>query len=112
MKNQLKNTYHEILTELDSPEIQKEFNSQSFQIDFINTEITSKSEVVRVLNENSNRLQHLIDVEPRLIRWWFDDLRTATKVLSTIIKEHNVLNLSFRLICQEKNLLFIQNGDL
>lgn len=79
-----------------------------FQIDFINTELTRRTELVNLLNNNSTRLQHLIDENPRLMRFWFEDLSTAIKIMTDLLNEEN---LSFRLICVELNALFIQIGD-
>lgn len=97
----------EVLEEIKSS-LGNDLNSKSFQIDLVNTEVTPRTQIVRFLNENSSRLQHLLDEEPRLIRWWFDNFDTALTVMTKLSGE---IDLSHRLICIEKNLLFIQVGD-
>lgn len=86
-----------------------DFENVSFQIDLINSEVTPQTDIVNFLNNNSSRLQHLLDEEPRLIRWWFDDINVSLKAMSEIAK---VKDLAHRLICIEKNVLFIQNGHI
>lgn len=101
--NQSQEKLNEIKSSLDST-----FDTVSFQIDFINEQITPQTEIVSFLNENSSRLQHLLDEEPRLIRWWFDSFDIALKAMTKISK---VEDLAHRLICVEKHTLFIQVGD-
>lgn len=84
------------------------FENLSFQIDFINSEITPKREIVDFLNDNSTKLQHLLDEEPRVIRWWFENI---DKALTAMVKISSVKDLTHRLICIEKNALFIQEGE-
>lgn len=87
-------------------ELDDSFKNLSFQIDLINEQATKETELVDFLNSCSSKLQHIIDEEPRIMRWWFDDLETAMNAMTKI--NHN---LDHRLICLEKNALFIQIGD-
>lgn len=82
------------------------FNNLSFQIDLINEQVIRETTLVGFLNNNSSRLQHIIDEEPRLMRWWFDNIEIALDAMAKI-KHH----LDHRLICIEKNALFIQIGE-
>ena len=86
-----------------------DFDGMSFQIDLVNTEVTPRTEIVNFLNDNSQRLQHLLDEEPRLIRWWFDDFGAAMKVMLKLSEEGD---LNHRLICIDKKMLFVQVGDV
>lgn len=87
--------------------LDKQFHNLSFQIDFINNQITTnESNLVDFLNSKSMRLEHLLDEEPKLIRWWFDSLESALNAMTKISNE-----LNHRLICIEKNALFIQVGE-
>jgi len=97
----------EKLKELKS-NLDSSFEGLSFQIDLINSEVTLERDVVNYLNNNSTRLQHLLDEEPRLIRWWFNDFESA---LDAMVKISSVRELSHRLICLDKQALFIQLGN-
>tara|TARA_E500000318_G_scaffold112008_1_gene133322 strand:+ start:8722 stop:9066 length:345 start_codon:yes stop_codon:yes gene_type:complete len=86
-----------------------DYEGMSFQIDLVNTEVTPRTEIVNFLNDNTERLQHLLDEEPRLIRWWFSDFGTAAKAM---LKLSEAGDLNHRLICIEKKMLFVQVGDV
>lgn len=85
-----------------------EFVNISFQIDLINTEITPRTSIVNFLNENSIKVQHLLEEDLRLVRWWFENLDKALLVVKILSEE---IDLSYRLISIEKNILFIQVGN-
>lgn len=99
--------YIEQLQEIQNG-LDETFQNVSFQIDLINSEASDRHEVVSYLNDHSTRLQHLLDEEPRLMRWWFKDFDTA---LSALAKISGVKNLSHRMICIERKTLFFQLGD-
>mgnify|MGYP006921603354 CR=1 FL=1 len=86
-----------------------DFDGMSFQIDLINSEITPRPEIVNFLNENSQRLEHLLDKDPKLIRWWFSNFEIAIKVMLKLSDEDD---LNYRLVCVERKTLFIEVGDV
>lgn len=98
----------EMLKKIESS-LGDDYENKKFQIDLINTEITSKTEIVNILNDNSSRLQHLLNEEPKLIRWWFDNFKTAIKPIIRLSQEEEI---SYRFICLEKKTLFIQVGNI
>ena len=99
---------NETLTKIQDS-LGNDYDGMSFQIDLVNTEVTPRTEIVNFLNDNSERLQHLLDEEPRLIRWWFEDFGTAMKAMLKLSQERD---LNHRLICIEKKMLFVQVGHV
>lgn len=108
MENQVNITPEEFKKIKSSIDEKEEFNNLNFQIDFINSEVSKFPKLVETLNKNSTRLQHLLDEEPRLMRWWFESIE---KAMSLMVKIDSNKNLNHRLICIEKNALFIQLGE-
>ncbi|MEM9363624.1 MAG: hypothetical protein AAGA43_13380 [Bacteroidota bacterium] len=83
------------------------YEDKPHQIDFINDEITTRTDLVSLLNENSLSLEHLLDEKPKLIRWHFKDFGSSLKVIVELSKESE---LTYRWICLEANALFFQHG--
>lgn len=87
--------------------IDRKYSNLSFQVDLINNQITKKqSNLVDFLNSISMKFEHLTNEEPTILRWWFENIESAISAMKKIDNE-----LSHRLICIEKNALFIQVGN-
>ena len=79
-----------------------------YQIDF-KTQDKPPHEIISWLNENTTRVQHLLDEEPRVSRWYFENLETALKAVTMI--QESKQSIDYRLVCNALSGLFIQDGD-
>ncbi|MEO0571987.1 MAG: hypothetical protein AAF039_09805 [Bacteroidota bacterium] len=78
------------------------------QIDF-KTNHTPSLEVMGWIMENSSRVEHLLDEEPRISRWWFEDIGKALEAVNRIIEEDPAAE--YRWLCLELDALIMQHGD-
>lgn len=101
-----------LISQMGTPLVQRDFNDMEFQMDFINSKVSVRPGLVDYLNENSSRLQHLLDENPSLMRWWFDDLSKALSVMKEVLERFDGFEVSHRPVCLEKNVLLLQVGDI
>lgn len=77
-----------------------------YQIDFLTAD-KPDSELVDFVMSNSTRVQHLLDENPRISRWWFADF---SKAMEAMVKCSEHEGLTYRLICLATDSLYIQHG--
>lgn len=79
----------------------------TFQIDIIYNS-TEDKDLFNLLNTSSDKHDFVEETEnePKLVRWWFKDIKTALRCLYQI--KHDI---SHRLISVDNNALFIQIGN-
>ncbi|MEO2050242.1 MAG: hypothetical protein ABGX00_00645 [Allomuricauda sp.] len=86
----------------------QKLDSNQHQIDF-KTNDGPPLEVMEWIKHNSTRVQHLLDEEPRLSRWWFNDIGTAMKAVNIIMEK--CPDVEYRWLCIDLNALVMQHGD-
>lgn len=66
-------------------------------------------EITDWINGNSTKVQHLLDVEPRVTRWWFADIGKVIQAIN-LIQDHKE-PITYRMICLAMDSLYIQHGE-
>lgn len=88
--------------------MEKKLDDFPQQIDF-KTSHTPSQPVMGWIMENSTRVEHLVDEQPRLSRWWFDDAEKVLKAINMIIEDGT--DTEYRWICKDLGVLMIQRGE-
>ncbi len=80
----------------------------AYQLDF-KTGDKIPHQITNWISENSTRVQHLLDEEPRVTRWWFKNMEIAFNAIIKMQEQEEFI--TYRLICLTTNSLYIQHGE-
>ena len=82
----------------------------SFQIDFVHSEILSNPDFFTWIRKNCDCTEKALEDNPKIIRWNFNNFNDAIHTI--VLADLNTKHLSKRLICEDFNMLFLQEGPV